>query len=42
MSRTVLAGDIIDITGIAGTGIYTITIRHIPTNTLIGEFDFVS
>jgi len=40
MSGTVLAGDIIDITSIAGTGAYTITIRHIPTNTLIGEFDF--
>ena len=40
MSGIVLAGDIIDITSIAGTGAYTITIRYIPTNTLIGEFDF--
>jgi len=40
MSGTVTAGDIIDITAIAGTGAYTITIRHIPTNTLIGSWDF--
>ncbi len=40
MSGTVTAGDIIDITAIAGTGAYTISLRHIPTNTLIGSWDF--
>jgi len=42
MSGTVTAGDMIDITSIAGTGAYTITIRHIPTNTLIGSWDFTA
>ena len=42
MSGTVTAGDIIDITAIAGTGAYIITIRHIPTNTLIGSWDFAA
>ena len=42
MSGTVTAGDIIDITAIAGTGAYTITIRHIPTNTLIGLYHFTA
>lgn len=40
MTGTVIAGQIIDITAIAGTGAYTISIRHIPTNTLIGSYDF--
>jgi hypothetical protein len=42
MSGTVTAGDMIDITSVAGTGAYTITIRHIPTNTLIGSWDFTA
>ena len=42
MSGTVYAGAIIDITSIAGTGSYTISIRHVPTNTLIGTYDFTA
>ena len=42
LSGTVTAGDLIDITGIAGTGAYTISIRYIPTNTLIGSWDFTA
>ena len=39
---TVTAGTILDITALAGTGAYTIGIRHIPTNTLIGTYDFTA
>jgi len=39
-SGTVKAGDIIDLTSIAGTGEYTVSIIHIPTNTLIGVYEF--
>jgi len=42
MTGTVTAGHRIDITAIAGTGAYTILIRHIPTNTLIGVYDFTA
>ena len=38
---TVTAGDILDLSALAGTGAYRVFFRHIPTNTLIGEFDFV-
>lgn len=41
-SGTVTAGGILDISTIAGTGAYTISIRHIPTNTLIGSYDFTA
>lgn len=41
MSGIVTEGDIIDISNIAGTGEYTINIRHMPTNTLIASFDFI-
>ncbi len=37
---TIQAGDVLDITSYAGTGEYTISLRHKPTNTLIGVFDF--
>jgi len=47
--ETVTAGNIIDITAtvnagsaLSGTGAYTITIRHVPTNTLIGDYDFTA
>ena len=38
----VTAGNIIDITATTGgdTGAYTISIRHKPSNTLIGDWDF--
>ena len=36
------AGTILDISALAGTGSYTISIRHIPTNTLIGTYDFTA
>ncbi len=39
---TVTAGTILDITALAGTGAYTIGIRHIPTNTLIGTYSFTA
>ena len=39
---TVTAGTILDISAVAGTGSYTISIRHIPTNTLIGTYDFTA
>ncbi len=39
---TVTAGTILDLTILAGTGAYTIGIRHIPTNTLIGTYDFTA
>ena len=42
MSGLVLAGDVIDITSIAGMNGYGITFRHIPTNTLIGAYDFTA
>ena len=42
LSGTVYAGTIIDITSIAGTGEYTISLRHIPSNTLIGSYDFTA
>jgi len=35
------AGDKIDISDIVGDGIYYVSIRHISTNTLIGEYDFI-
>ena len=41
-SNTVTAGTILDITALAGTGAYTIGIRHIPTNTLIGTYSFTA
>ena len=41
---TVNAGQVIDMSLISGTGsgtnAYTVTLRHIPTNTLLGEWDF--
>jgi len=39
---TVTAGDILDISALAGTGAYRVSFRHIPTNTLIGSYDFIS
>ena len=39
---TVTAGDILDISALAGTGSYTISIRHIPTNDLLGSYAFIS
>jgi len=39
-SGTIVAGDIISIT--QSTGAYTVTLRHIPSNTLIGSWDFTS
>ena len=42
MSGDVEAGHVIDITAIAGTGAYTISISYIPTNTLIGSFEFTA
>ena len=42
MTGTVTAGHIIDITAIAGTGAYIITIIHIPSHTLIGNWDFTA
>ena len=39
-SGEVTAGDVIDLTAIVGDGDYTVFIRHIPTNTLIGTFEF--
>jgi flagellin-like protein len=39
---TVTAGTILDITALAGTGAYTIGIRHVPTNTLIGTYSFTA
>ena len=39
---TVTAGTVLDIATLAGTGAYTISIRHIPTNTLIGTYDFTA
>ncbi len=41
-TNTVTAGTILDISAVAGTGSYTISIRHIPTNTLIGTYDFTA
>ena len=41
-TTTVTAGTILDIATLAGTGAYTISIRHIPTNTLIGTYDFTA
>jgi len=41
-SGAVTAGAILDITDLAGTGAYTIGIRHVPTNTLIGTYDFTA
>jgi len=41
MSGAVTAGDIIDISALAGVGYYTISIRYIPLNTLIGIYNFV-
>ena len=41
-TNTVTAGTILDITALAGTGAYTIGIRHIPTNTLIGTYSFTA
>ena len=38
----VIAGNIIDLTAIAGIGAYTISIRYVPTNTLIGSYDFTA
>ena len=38
----VTAGNILDITALAGTGAYTIAIRHIPSNTLIGLWEFTA
>lgn len=40
MSGAVTAGDIIDVTALAGIGYYTISLRYIPTNTLIGSYMF--
>ena len=40
MSGLIQAREVIDITSIAGTDAYTINLRHIPTNTLIGQYDF--
>ena len=42
MLGIVIAGDIIDLTSIAGTGAYTISFRHIPTNTLLASFEFTA
>ncbi len=42
MSGTVAVADRINITSIAGTGAYTITIIYIPTNTLLGMWDFIA
>jgi len=42
MSGIVTVADRINITSIAGTGAYTITIIHIPTNTLLGMWDFIA
>jgi len=39
---TVTAGTVLDIAALAGTASYTIGIRHIPTNTLIGTYDFTA
>ena len=41
-TNTVTAGTILDISALAGTGAYTISIRHIPTNTLIGTYSFTA
>ena len=41
-TSTVTAGTVLDIATLAGTGAYTISIRHIPTNTLIGTYDFTA
>ena len=40
MSGIVTIGDGINITSIAGTGAYTITIKYIPTDTVLGTWDF--
>jgi RNA polymerase subunit RPABC4/transcription elongation factor Spt4 len=42
MSGTVTVADGINITSIAGTGAYIITIIYIPTNTLLGMWDFTA
>ena len=52
MTAAVTAGTILDITALvnaipdaipdAGKGAYTISIRHVPTNTLIGTYDFTA
>jgi len=42
MSGTVTVADSINITNIAGTGEYNITIIYIPTNTLIGSWNFIA
>lgn len=42
LSGTVTAGDMIDLTSIAGTGAYTITIRHKSTNTLLYMYEFTA
>ena len=39
-SDTVTAGDVIDIT--TSTGAYTVNLRHIPSNTLVGSWDFTA
>ena len=39
---TVTAGTILDITALAGNSSYAIGIRHVPTNTLIGTYDFTA
>ena len=43
-SGVITAGTILDVTDLvgAGTGAYTISIRHVPTNTLIGTYDFTA
>jgi len=40
MSGIVTVGDRIDISNIAGNGEYTISFRYVPSNTLLGSFDF--
>ena len=39
-AQTITAGDIIDLSNIAGNGEYAVSIRYIPSNTLIGEYAF--
>ena len=39
---TVTAGTLLDISALAGEGAYTIGVRHVPTNTLIGTYSFTA
>ncbi len=38
----VTAGTLLDISALAGEGAYTIGVRHVPTNTLIGTYSFTA